>query len=88
MINNKSIVKQLSHLDIHDMNISLEHINLLCTKLANETEMLNSHVEYINKHNPSVYFEDIFNEGLYLSDMLKDLNYYYDNLLKYYTKIW
>jgi len=87
MINNGSVVKQLSHLDIHDMNISLEYINLLCTKLDNETEILNSHIEYINKHNPSVYYEDILNEGLYLSDIIKDLNYHYDNLLEYYTRI-
>jgi len=87
MINNGSVVKQLSHLDIHDMNISLEYINLLCTQLDNETKILNSHVEYINKHNPNVYYEDIFNEGLYFSDILKDLNYHYSNILKYNTKI-
>jgi len=87
MIINESTVKQLSHSDIHEMKISLEHINLLRTKLDYETEMLNSHVEYIKNNNPSVYYEDILNEGLYLSDMFKNLNYHYNNLLKYYTKI-
>ncbi len=87
MVNNERIVKQLSQLDIHDMNVSLEYINLLCNQLDNETKILNSHVEYIKKHNPSVYYEDILNEGLYLSNMLKDLIYNYNNLSKYYSKI-
>ncbi|WBW98269.1 hypothetical protein [Oceanirhabdus sp. W0125-5] len=81
MINNKNKVKEFSNIDIHDMKRSLDYLNFLCTQLDNETKILTSHIEYLNTHNPPVYFKDILNEGLYLKDILKEFSYYYQKIM-------